>query len=190
MASASGEVIDKGRAAINAKIPSLKAAGTTAGSSGGQAAVDAMRGKRRAAEEAGEYISLGLAKGLNNKARDVNAAAANVASVAIRTMKSVPQISSPSKVTTEYGEFIAEGLIVGMMNKIAAVRAEAAEVARAALPNIGNATMDITGQVGLDPDEMYAAVREGASDATQNIYLNGRDLTRGLKGLGVSFANG
>lgn len=187
---AGGEAVDNARAGINAKVGALKQTGSAAGSAGGQAVIDAMRAKRRGAEEAGEYISLGLAKGINNKARDVNAAASNVANIAIKTMKNVPQVSSPSKVTTEIGEYIAEGLIVGMMNRIQAVKAEAAEVARAALPNVGNTMMDITGQTGLDPDEMYAAVREGASDATQNIYLNGRDLTRGLKGLGVSFTNG
>ena len=39
----------------------------------------------------------------------------------------------------------------------------------------------------IDPDELYGAVRRGASDATTQIYLNGRDLTRGLKDLGVQF---
>lgn len=40
---------------------------------------------------------------------------------------------------------------------------------------------------GIDPNKIYEAVRAGASDATRNIYLNGRDLTRSLKSLGVSF---
>lgn len=40
---------------------------------------------------------------------------------------------------------------------------------------------------GIDPNKIYEAVRAGASDATRNVYLNGRDLTRSLKSLGVSF---
>lgn len=40
---------------------------------------------------------------------------------------------------------------------------------------------------GLDPDLVYAAVREGAADATLRLNLNGRELSRGLKDLGVKF---
>lgn len=39
----------------------------------------------------------------------------------------------------------------------------------------------------IDADEIYGAVRAGASDATTRIILNGRDLTRGLRDLGVAF---
>ena len=163
---------------------------SAAGSDGGQAVVDAMRGKRRAAEEAGEYISLGLAKGLNNKAAEVNAAAANVASAAIKQMRNIPQISSPSKVTEQIGQYIAEGLALGMLNRIGMVQHAAGRTAAAAIGGIGNAYRDIPESTAMDPDAMYEAVRDGASQATRNIYLNGRDLTRGLKGLGVAFTNG
>jgi len=39
----------------------------------------------------------------------------------------------------------------------------------------------------FDVDEIYRSVRAGASDATTELYLNGRELTRGLKELGVQF---
>lgn len=171
-------------------VTSGKGSLSSAGASGGKAVVDAMRGKYNDAVSAGEYISLGLAKGLNNKASDVNAAAANVANVAIRTMRNVAQEKSPSKVTKEIGEYLSVGLAIGMMNELGQVRNAASLTASTAIKGIGNAYRDLPESPTMDPDEMYAAVREGASQATQNIYLNGRDLTRGLKGLGVSFSNG
>ena len=39
----------------------------------------------------------------------------------------------------------------------------------------------------IDPDDIYDSIRRGAADATTRIVLNGRELTRGLKDLGVSF---
>ena len=39
----------------------------------------------------------------------------------------------------------------------------------------------------FDVDELYQSVRSGASDAVLNIYLNDREVTRSLKGMGVQF---
>lgn len=171
---------------VNAGSGSLAAAG----SGSGQAVANAMRNKRAEAEAAGEYISLGLAKGINKQAQAVNAAATNVASIAIRQMRNVPQLGSPSRVTTQFGEWISQGLAIGMLQKIGQVSRAAGKVANSAIAGIGNAYTDLPDQSGLDPDAMYAAVRDGASQATRAVYLNGRDLTRGLRELGVSFSNG
>ena len=40
---------------------------------------------------------------------------------------------------------------------------------------------------GIDPDLVYEAIRAGAADATLRLTLNGRELSRGLKDLGVKF---
>ena len=40
---------------------------------------------------------------------------------------------------------------------------------------------------GVDPQLIYQAVYQGASEATTQIYLDNRQVTRSLKGLGVSF---
>lgn len=185
--NAAGQSIAQAAAnGVNAGSGSLAAAG----SGSGQAVVNAMRNKRAEAEAAGEYISLGLAKGLNKQAQAVNAAATNVASIAIRQMRNVPQLGSPSRVTTQFGEWISQGLAIGMLQKIGQVSRAAGQVANSAIAGIGNAYTDLPDQSGLDPDAMYAAVRDGASQATRAVYLNGRDLTRGLRELGVSFSNG
>ena len=69
------------------------------------------------------------------------------------------------------------------------VTLEMIKEARAALPGIGgNMYMDADIMGGMDPEEMYNAVRDGAAAAQRNIYLNGRELSRGLKDIGVSFA--
>ena len=43
---------------------------------------------------------------------------------------------------------------------------------------------------GISPERIYEAVRAGAQDATRTIYLNSRELTRGLKSIGVVFNEG
>lgn len=41
---------------------------------------------------------------------------------------------------------------------------------------------------GIDPEVMYSAVRAGASDANINMSMNGRELSRGLRDMGVAFS--
>lgn len=57
---------------------------------------------------------------------------------------------------------------------------------------VRNAVDDVAADVAVlnqqfDYDDLYAAVRSGASDSNTNIYLNDREVTRALSGLGVSF---
>lgn len=96
---------------------------------------------------AGAYMGQGLADGINSKARDINAAASNVSNIAIRTMRNIPQISSPSKVTTKIGAYIAEGLAKGM-EQVAPVKKAAAALAQAAItPSLALESMGGGGSV-------------------------------------------
>lgn len=57
---------------------------------------------------------------------------------------------------------------------------------------VRNAVDDVAADVAVlnqqfDYDDLYAAVRSGASDSNTNIYLNDREVTRALSGLGVTF---
>lgn len=57
---------------------------------------------------------------------------------------------------------------------------------------VRNAVDDVAADVAVlnqqfDYDDLYSAVRSGASDSDTNIYLNDREITRALSGLGVSF---
>ena len=183
--SAGYSIPDRGRMGVDAAKPGLVKAAAAAGAAGGQAAVDSMRAKRADAEAAGQYITLGLAKGMRDKQRASDEAASAVASSALRNMNRTAVVSSPSKATIETGQFIAEGLAIGMMNQIMMVRSAAAALASAALPSVG-ATYDLPNNTTLSAEDMYNAVREGTQQ--QNIILNGRELTRGLKSMGVVFS--
>lgn len=188
-ASAAGGVVDAARDAIKGKGPSLKEASNKVAADSGNALAIEARKKQKDVIEAGQYMADGLAKGMDRSAAKVQAAADRLASAAVNKMKAVPQVSSPSKVTTEIGEYMGQGLINGMLEKIRETKMAAAALATAALPGIGgNTYMDADIMGGLDPEEMYNAVREGAASASRSIYLNGREVTRGLKDLGVSFA--
>jgi phage-related protein len=57
---------------------------------------------------------------------------------------------------------------------------------------VRNAVDDVAADVAVlnqpfSYSDMYEAVRSGASDSNTNIYLNDREVTRALSGLGVSF---
>lgn len=71
-------------------------------------------------------------------------------------------------------ESTATDITVGY-NGLAASAAESSNVASAVL-------------TAIDPNAIYEAVKDGASDATITIDIDGRDLRRNLSALGVQFA--
>jgi len=97
-------------------------------------------------------------------------------------------------VTIELGEYVGEGFAIGIENEIGRVKAAAtltAKAANAALGRMdGSRYMDLPDAGVVDPDALYAAVRAGAADAVPKVYLNGRELTRSLQNMGVSFTYG
>lgn len=181
-ATAAGNALNSNAAKALANGSSAK----SSGSSQAQAYVNAIRAKYAEAKKAGEYMSQGFGDGIKAKAAYVNAKAANVASVAIKTMKNIAQERSPSKVTKEIGAYLSEGLAIGMMDELPMVRSASVQLAKAAIPSIGNPYASMASN-SLDPDEMYSAVRSGAAESTRQIFLNTRELTRGLKSMGVVF---
>lgn len=88
---------------------------------------------KNSAEKIGENIALGLARGMKTKEYAVNNAARNLGQTAINQMKAVPQVASPSKVTTRIGRFIGQGLANGMRDEIGNVERAADELASSAL---------------------------------------------------------
>lgn len=54
---------------------------------------------------------------------------------------------------------------------------------------VNGVALDVNAQLGnaLDPDEVYQAIKEGASESTTRIVLNNREVTRALSGMGVVF---
>jgi len=94
---------------------------------------------------AGQNIANGLAKGINSKASYVNSVASNVASLTIRTVKSIAQIKSPSRVFEGIGEFMTEGLAIGLSDTRQVERASAALAKAAISPTLSFGADGING---------------------------------------------
>lgn len=126
----------------------------------------------------GFNISAGLAGGILNGKSLVIRAATEAAQAAITAAMQTLKINSPSRVFAWIGQMSGEGFGQGwnrsMRDVTATIRADMSALA------------DYRPET-IDADSVYNAIRSGAGDAQPVIYLDGRQITRGLKGLGVSF---
>lgn len=124
----------------------------------------------------GLNLAQGLARGITSGKALVIAAAKDMAHATIDTTRNVMGVASPSKVFKWIGEMTGLGFEQGLKNSFgAADKWLSTELSSFSQPGIDNAAI-------------YNAIRSGAGDASINVYLDDRELTRGLKGLGVSFA--
>ena len=127
-------------------------------------------------ESLGYNTGAGFARGMSKAQTLVNNAASAMTRAAVDTGRNVLGIASPSKVFTWIGEMTGLGFEQGLKNSFgAADKWLSTELSSFSQPGIDNAAI-------------YNAIRSGAGDASINVYLDDRELTRGLKGLGVSFA--
>ena len=127
-------------------------------------------------EDLGYQTGAGFARGMNKAQTLVNNAASAMTRAAVDTGRNVLGIASPSKVFAWIGEMTGLGFEQGLKNSFgAADKWLSTELSSFSQPGIDNAAI-------------YNAIRSGAGDASINVYLDDRELTRGLKGLGVSFA--
>lgn len=95
------------------------------------------------AYDAGRNVTGGFAEGIADTIQRVQSAAHGVANTAIKTIKEVSQIASPSKVTKRFGGYLAEGLAVGMEDKTETVARSAADMIKAVIKPIDTASVDI-----------------------------------------------
>lgn len=134
---------------------------------------------RKRAREIGQYVGEGFAKGMEDKNKRVDAAAGQLASTALRNLRNIPMVSSPSKVTREIGQFVGEGFALGMEDEIANVSMVAASMAQGAVDAVNRATatgaldlggslnavstmtQQVTGSLDIDYDRMADAVAYG-----------------------------
>lgn len=127
-------------------------------------------------ESLGYNTGAGFARGMSKAQALVNNAASAMTRSAVDTGRNVLGISSPSKVFAWIGEMTGLGFEQGLKNSFgAADKWLSTELSSFSQPGIDNAAI-------------YDAIRSGAGDASINVFLDDRELTRGLKGLGVSFA--
>lgn len=130
-------------------------------------------------ESLGYNTGAGFARGLSKAQALATQAASNMTRAAVDTGRNVLGIASPSKVFEWIGEMTGEGFERGMKESFGA--------ANKWLTN-DLAAMTNFKQPSIDTNAIYSAIRSGAGDASINIYLDDREVTRSLKGMGVAFA--
>ena len=140
---------------------------------------EGLQGVAAAMDDTGLNLGKGLAKGITDAKALVVAAAKDMANAAVNETRNILQVQSPSKVFEWIGQMTGEGFQKGMMESFAAAN-------RWLMGDMS--AMTNFAQQKIDEGAIYNAVRQGASDAATHIYLDDRELTRGLKGLGVAFA--
>ena len=96
------------------------------------------------AHSCGESVGRGLADGMNSKAGEVAAAAANLAARAAEAQRASLMINSPSKVTRAIGQSIGEGNIMGMLDKEKDVENAAISLGKAATRGLSSASSKFT----------------------------------------------
>lgn len=127
-------------------------------------------------EDLGYQAGAGFASGLTKAQQIAMGAARDMARNTANAAKNELAIASPSKVFRWIGEMTGLGFEHGMKDSFGAANSWlSSELASFSNP-------------GLDNAAIYDAIRSGAGDASINVFLDDRELTRGLKGLGVSFA--
>ena len=142
----------------------------------GQGLTDGLADVAGQMDETGLNLAQGLARGISSGKALVIAAAKDMAHATIDTTRNVMGVASPSKVFKWIGEMTGLGFEQGLKDSFgSADKWLSNELSSFSAPKIDNAAI-------------YNAIRSGAGDASINVYLDDRELTRGLKGLGVSFA--
>lgn len=165
-------------------VLSTKAANAAAGDSAANAAVTAAAKKESAARTVGANIGSGIESGILGKVGKIAKAAADAAQAAIDAAKRKAQVQSPSRVMMEVGGYMSEGLALGMTGGIPMIRNAAEQIAAAAVPGMPDGYASLPSN-GLTAEDIASAFRDGSEEP--KIYLNGRELTRGLKSMGVVF---
>lgn len=109
-------------------------------------------------ETVGQQLVAGLIRGINSKAKAARNAAANVATQALNKLKSVPQISSPSKVTTRYGEYFGEGWVNGIVSMTRVSEVAASNLAEDSISAMQESVKKIN-ELMLEPLELDPTIR-------------------------------
>ena len=109
---------------------STPAAGSAASARG---ALNAWAGIGGRAASLGAEFGNGLAAGINSRLGSVQAAANNLAEVAIRAAQAAAKIASPSKKMMEVGAYMSEGLAIGIASNVGMVRDAAHAASSAAI---------------------------------------------------------
>lgn len=133
----------------------------------GSAWADGLKGGLLAglpgAKSAGYQLSAGFASGIRSGRSVVTSAVESVVSSALRRMKSLLKIHSPSKVTRGFGGYFGEGFADGIMGSVSMAERAAARLSGSALGGL-SAMPDVEGG-------MAARVQSAVESALGGIEL-------------------
>jgi phage-related protein len=158
------------RTGVNATITILKSLGTLV--------VAALSFVVTRLYEIGKNIIQGLLNGIKSGVSAVYETVTGIANKVIGIFKTIPDVQSPSRVTTEIGEFIVEGLAVGMENKSSRAVGAARKVAGEVIKELKNALAEFNKLAGASPEtvrniQQTNRVRDAASSQQEIIKLRG-----------------
>ena len=147
----------------------------------------------------GSNIVHGIISGVSNAAGSLLRKMQSLASDALDAAKSALGIKSPSRVfRDQVGQWIPAGIAAGITGNSSVVDKALEDLTDPLSSELNssvklNASATASGLRNADretisPNSIYAAVKAGMQDATIVTNLNGREVGRTLKGMGVSFA--
>lgn len=135
-------------------------------------------------------IVTGIANGIKNAGSNILDALWGSVSDAIGWVKNKLGIESPSRYMADHvGKWMAIGIGEGFEDNIPEVdMANAVMSTTASMDKAAVSGIESTATNGISYEAIYEAVKAGAEAAVLQIDLDGRELTRRLKGLGVAMA--
>ena len=184
---------------INSKYNTVHSAGSSIANGGKSGITSTGTG---GAYTWGQELGQNLADGIWSKYNAVNSAANALANAAAGPLHHSTPDEGPLMHDDVWGKELAMNFAKAMVEGASFVRAGAMEIAQAAyvpdymdpvtvsgrgsLSETIRHSIDISQLGGLDPEQIYEAVRAGASSIT--IQIGERELGRALRDMGVAFA--
>lgn len=139
----------------------------------------------------GRNIIDGIKQGLQNAKDKLLGKIKEIAGLLPDAVKKLLKIGSPSKVfADEVGRWIPAGIAMGIEQNAGVVDDAMEGIIRKPMFSTGM-RMDISAAdntAAMSYANIFNAIKQGASEAQPVVILNGRVLSRELKGMGVSFA--
>ena len=131
-------------------------------------AADFSAGTDRA-RNAGRQLSSGFAAGIRDRSGAVQSAVSSVVNAAIRKMRTLLDIHSPSRVTEGFGAYFGEGFIQGISATVAGAERAAGDLSQAAASALGN--------VEIPEAETSGTALDRAAQSAVERALGGVNLT-------------
>lgn len=180
---------------VNSWGNSLASAGASAASRLVSSVVSGVSSLPSRMVSVGSQIVHGIISGVSSAAGSLVSRMQSLASSALKAAKNALGIKSPSRVfRDQVGQWIPAGIAAGIEGNSGIVDKALKDLADPLSSELNSSVRlsatasGLRSGESLSASEIYAAVRAGMQDATIVTNLNGREVGRSLRGMGVSFA--